>query len=90
MNKHHVIDHLKKILREVRQQAPHHALTLDAEFIDTLGMDSLDLANFVTEVECTFRVLLSPEALKTFNTLNKLGELIQGGALERSEPGAFG
>jgi acyl carrier protein len=90
MNKHNVIEHLKTILRDIRQQAPHHALTVDAEFVDTLGMDSLDLANFATEVECTFRVTLSPETLKTFNTLNKLGELIEVGSSSRREPTAFG
>jgi acyl carrier protein len=90
MNRETVVDRLKSILRDIRQQAPHHSLTPDAEFIDALGMDSLDLANFVTEVECTFRVHLSAESLRTFNTLNKLVELLEGDALARHVPSAFG
>jgi acyl carrier protein len=90
MNNDNVIEYLKSILREIRQQAPHQALSLDADFVDVLGMDSLDLANFVTEVECRFRVSLSSESLRSFNTLNKLGELLQVGASARLEPTAFG
>jgi acyl carrier protein len=72
-----VMERLRGILREVRRQAPHHALEADVNLVDTLGLDSLDVANFVTEVECAFRVALPLDALRQHNTLTSLSTLIR-------------
>lgn len=72
-----ILRRLRDILREVRGQAPHDRLSGDMNFVNTLGLDSLDVGNFVVEVENTFSVHLGVDGLRDLDTLDKLSNHIE-------------
>jgi acyl carrier protein len=67
---------LRELLRTVRLQAAHDSLSADADFIQGLALDSLDVGNFLMEVETEFDVQLGLEGFAELRTLDLLSEFI--------------
>lgn len=67
---------LRECLREIRSQAPHDELVTDGDIVSMLGLDSLDVGNFVVEIEHAFSMSMGVDALREHNTLMKLSAFI--------------
>jgi acyl carrier protein len=68
--------HLREILKGVRPQAPHDKLGVDDDIIETLGLDSLDIANFIVELDYLFHIQIDFKTFKSLKGLRSLEEFI--------------
>ena len=62
---------LKEIL-ERDFEIPPEKVTLDASFMGTLGMDSLDVVDFVSYIEYAFDIDVGLQAYRDLDTVQKL------------------
>ena len=68
--------HLRNILKEVRAPAPHDCLGLDDNVLETLGFDSLDIANLIIELQAGFHIQVEFDQVQGLLTLRTLGAFI--------------
>jgi acyl carrier protein len=53
-------------------------ITLEARLVEDLGADSIDAVQLIMDVETTFDVVISDDALATLKTVGDLVNLIEG------------
>jgi len=71
MKHEEALERLKEILlRDF--EIPPHKVTLDASFMGTLGMDSLDVVDFISYIEYVFDIDVGLQAYRDLDTVQKL------------------
>lgn len=71
MTREEALARLKHIL-ERDFEIPPHKVTLEASFMGTLGMDSLDVVDFVSYIEYAFDIDVGLQAYRDLDTVQKL------------------
>jgi acyl carrier protein len=71
MTREEALARLKQIL-ERDFEIPPHKVTLESSFMGTLGMDSLDVVDFVSYIEYAFDVDVGLQAYRDLDTVQKL------------------
>jgi len=71
MTREEALARLKQIL-ERDFEIPPHKVTLEASFMGTLGMDSLDVVDFVSYIEYAFDIDVGLQAYRDLDTVQKL------------------
>ena len=71
-----IFEKIKEILCDEMDLNPAD-ITEDANVIDDLGLDSLDLANLVTEIEDEFNITVKDEDLEGVTTIGGFVEYVE-------------
>jgi acyl carrier protein len=75
MKPEEVLAKVKEILEREFEIAPQKVVP-DATFVGTLGMDSLDVVDFVSYIEFAFEIDVGLQAYRDINTVQKLVDVL--------------
>ncbi|MCR5518106.1 MAG: acyl carrier protein [Lachnospiraceae bacterium] len=67
---------VKKIIAEALN-LPEDSITMESEFVDDLGADSLDIFQIIMGVEEEFQIEIPPEAVESIVTVGDACEMIR-------------
>jgi acyl carrier protein len=77
MSRSEILDILRAQLRQVKQSLPVE-LGLDARFRAELGLDSLELIEYVARMEQVFRVQIPDDDWQALSTLALAADYVEG------------